>query len=423
MKRDAARLLHRKQIMRIAHVIDYLADSDGHAAVCLRLAAEQARRGHDCGIVTCRAPADVSRLQPPGVLLRVLASGHMPGPGGGMTWPQRGAVAAFLQEWRPTIIHLHGFWDCTILSAASAARRAGVPVVLSPHGVLAPWVLRRHRLFKRLVWHLHARRCLHDVAALHATSVSEADDIRGWGFQRPAVVMPLGVDLPASSPAAGAGTPASPRPAADARRIALFLSRLHPKKGLPLLLRAWAAVRPAGWRLVIAGPGSPHDIAVVQSLCEALHLTADVQLAGEVCGAARDRLYRTADLFVLPSYTENFGLVVAEALAYGLPVITTRGTPWSELVAQQCGWWVGAEETALGCALREATQLSDEGRRTMGARGRSWVRACFTWDVCASQVLSLYEQLGPKSAHSGRTMGVFPAGAACRAGTSSAKHP
>jgi len=392
------RLWRKKQAMRIVHLIDYLAASDGHAAVCLRLAAEQARRGHACTIVTCRMRRDdVAQLQPSGVALHVLDSRRMPFRGGRLMWPKRGAIAALFHDFRPDVIHLHGFWDCTILCAASAARRAGLPAVLSPHGVLAPWVLQRRRFLKRLVWGLHVRGCLRGLDALHAASASEADHLRDWGFRQPIAVIPPGVDLPASSPLAGAGAPDAQGQGADALRIALFLSRLHPLKGLPLLLRAWSAVRPAGWRLVIAGPGSAREIAELQALCATLNVTSDVQLVGEARGAARELLYRGADLFVLPSHTENFGLVVAEALACGLPVITTRGTPWSELVARECGWWVEAAVPAISGALREATQLPDEARRAMGARGRALVRERYTWDACVEKMLAMYGRLAPRS--------------------------
>ena len=369
--------------MRIAHVIDYLADSDGHAAVCLRLAEEQARRGHVCAIATCRAPPDAGRRMPPGVPLQVLPRG-------------RAAAVGFLREFHPDVLHLHGFWDLTILRAAQAARRARIPVVLSPHGVLAPWALRHRRFSKHLVWHAYARGCLRGIDALLATSGQEAADIRRGGFRQPVTTVPLGVDLPDLTPRAVPEQLADGT--ADARRIVLFLSRLHATKGLPLLVHAWAAVRPPGWRLVIAGPGNPREIDALQSLCAALGVTADVQLAGEVRGAGRDRLYRTAGLFVLPSHTENFGLVVAEALAHGLPVITTRGTPWSELVARQCGWWVEADVAALTRALREATQIPEETRQAMGARGRDLVRERYAWPACTDKLLALYEQVRHKSA-------------------------
>lgn len=362
--------------MRIAHIIDYLAESDGHAVVCLRLAAGQAEQGHVCAIGVCREPADRVRES--------LADGSWVSLADG-----RSAADAFLEEFRPDVIHLHAVWNATILHAARAAQRAGIPVVLSPHGVLAPWVLRRRWLAKRLVWWLYARACLRQVAALHALSEAEAEDLRRWGFGQPVATIPPGVDIPVL--AGEAGQPCCEP--ADNRHIALFLSRLHPKKGVPLLLRAWASARPPGWLLVIAGPGSAREMTELQDLCTRLGLRDEVRFAGEAQGATRERLYRSANLFVLPSYTENFGLVVTEALAHGLPVIATRGTPWQELVTQRCGWWVDADVTALAEALREATQLPAASRRAMGERGCELVQERYKWAECVSRMLALYAEI------------------------------
>jgi glycosyltransferase involved in cell wall biosynthesis len=373
--------------MRILHVIDYLAASDGHAAVCLRLAEEEARRGHVCAVATARAPADGACAAPPGVDLRHLPLRAPAASGWRRRLPGGGAVARLFREFRPDCVHLHGLWDLVVLAAARQARRAGVPAVLSPHGVLAPWVVRRRRLAKRLAWHLLVRPRLRGAAALLAASAQEAEDIRRWGWRRATPVIPFGADVP-DGPEAGAAAAAPPA----AVRTLLFLSRLHAKKGLPLLLQAWAAARPAGWRLLIAGPGSSQETAAVRAAISQLGLAADVQLAGEVRGAGREALYRGSDLFVLPSHTENFGLVVAEALAHGLPAIATHGTPWSELPARRCGWWVEADAAALARALREATALTGDERRAMGRRGRELVRERYTWSACADATLACYER-------------------------------
>lgn len=175
----------------------------------------------------------------------------------------------------------------------------------------------------------------------------------------------------------------------DGSRVALFLSRVHPKKGVVELVKAWALAAPAGWRLRIAGPDEGRHWAEVARLVSQLGLGSAVDYVGPVAGAHKAALYREADLFVLPTFSENFGLVVAEALAYGLPVITTRGAPWADLETYGCGWWIETGMEPLVPALRAAMALSNAERRAMGERGRVYVRR-YDWDVIAAETLALY---------------------------------
>lgn len=284
----------------------------------------------------------------------------------------------------PVVLHDHGLWLNTNHAAARVARRLGIPRVVSPRGMLDPWPLAHQRWKKRLAWWLYQRRDLRDAELVVATSPMEAGYIRRLLPGRPVAVVPNAVDLP----------PERPRPVReDDIRTALFLSRLHPKKGLVALLAAWARVRPAGWRLVIAGPDEDGYARTVARRIQALGLGRDVILRGPVAGVEKDALFRAADLFVLPSHAENFGMVVAEALAYGLPVITTRRTPWEDLPAHGCGWWVEDSPDALARALSEACAAADDGRREMGARGRRLVAERYHWDRVARRTLAVYRRV------------------------------
>ena len=219
---------------------------------------------------------------------------------------------------------------------------------------------------------------------MQATGSGGAQDIRAFVFRRPVATSPIGVDLPAE--------PAGPRGDRPPERTVLFLSRLHPRKGLADLVEAWARVPRTGWRLVVAGPDSNGQRALLEARCAAGRLD-DVSFPGEVLGEAREALYARADLFVLPSFSENFGLVVAEALARGVPVITTRGTPWQELETRRCGWWIDPGVAPLAEALQGAMALSDGARRDMGLRGRQLVSDAYTWERCVEQMLAWYASL------------------------------
>jgi glycosyltransferase involved in cell wall biosynthesis len=141
--------------------------------------------------------------------------------------------------------------------------------------------------------------------------------------------------------------------------------------------------------LKIAGPDDGGHLDSVMSLIQELGVSSCVEYVGVVDGAEKSALYRGADLFVLPTFSENFGLVIAEALSYGVPVITTRGTPWSALEEFACGWWVDIGVSPLISAIRAAVQLSDRERQAMGVRGRRYVER-YSWDGVAKQMACLY---------------------------------
>jgi len=161
----------------------------------------------------------------------------------------------------------------------------------------------------------------------------------------------------------------------------LFLGRFHPTKGLDTLLRAWAGVsrRFPSTQLLLAGYDDGGFRAQFQSLAESLGISPSVSFHGAVDGREREDLFSRSSLLVLPSPSENFGLVVPEALVRGIPVITTRGTPWSAVAAERCGWWVPATEEGIAGALTEALDAPSPDLRAMGDRGREFARAAFAW--------------------------------------------
>ena len=244
------------------------------------------------------------------------------------------------------LVHDHGLWLPTNHASARAAARASVPFVVSTRGMLTEWALRFNAGKKRAAWALYQRRDLQSARLFHATAEEEVEDIRRAGLRQPVALIPNGVELPDRAREAPTGTV----------RKALFLSRVHPKKGLINLVRAWAEVRPEGWELVLAGPDEGGHRAEVEHVIRALGLEG-VRWTGEVDDRAKWDLYYGADLFVLPTFSENFGIVVAEALAAGIPAITTTGAPWGVLEERGCGWWIDTGVEPLVAALREATAL------------------------------------------------------------------
>ncbi|HEU4950675.1 MAG TPA: glycosyltransferase, partial [Holophagaceae bacterium] len=185
-----------------------------------------------------------------------------------------------------------------------------------------------------------------------------------------------------------------PRPVPGPRRTLLYLGRLHPVKGIDRLLRAWArleAERP-DWDLRILGPDNGGHLAELQRLAAALGLRR-AAFGGPVYGAEKVQAYLAADLFVLPTHSENFGMTVAEALAAGTPAVVTRGAPWEGLVREGAGWWIDPGTEALEAALREATALAPARREAMGRAGRAWMARDFAWDAIGRRMAETYRWL------------------------------
>lgn len=171
------------------------------------------------------------------------------------------------------------------------------------------------------------------------------------------------------------------------------MGRIYPVKGLPMLIEAWARVRPHGWILQIAGPDEAGHRAEVEQVVRAAGLNEIISFLGPLEGQAKQSALFAADLFVLPTHSESFGMAIGEALAHGLPVLTTTCAPWSMLPEHGCGWWVEPSVDGITEGLRHATSLDSTTLQAMGAKGRELVAAQFGWERVAKQFVSTYENV------------------------------
>lgn len=255
------------------------------------------------------------------------------------------------------VVVIHGLWQYHVLAVARAARAAQVPLLVYPHGMLDPWALRQSRWLKLATWWALNRKVLHQAAAVCFTTEDERRLAapRLGGIRGAQVIVPLGVEGPPDSPAVLKAEFESAQPALAGRRVFLFLGRLHPKKGCDMLLDAFARWQATDdpqkvAHLRFAGPPhAPHFQKELEAQCHALGLKigADVSFAGSVAGRGKWRELAAAEVLVLPSHQENFGLVVAEALACEVPVLLSDKVNTAPAIAEHRAGLV-ADDTVAG---------------------------------------------------------------------------
>jgi glycosyltransferase involved in cell wall biosynthesis len=295
---------------------------------------------------------------------------------------------------RVDVLHDNGIWLRHNHRLARLAVERGIPRVVSTRGMLEPWAFNHKRWKKGIAWRLYQRRDLTLACCHHATSQREAQNLPELNLGVPVCMIPNGVDIPEFDPSF-AGAKAKQR-SSSGRKTALFLGRLYLVKGLPSLIEAWARVRPEAWFLRIAGPDEAGCRAQLEEAVSAAGLSEIVSFLGALDGQRKQSAFLDADLFILPTHSESFGMVIAEALAHGLPVLTTTGAPWPRLVEHDCGWWVEPTVEGMVAGLRTATSCDPDALHAMGMRGRAFVAAEFRWDRVARQFVSTYEELVAK---------------------------
>jgi glycosyltransferase involved in cell wall biosynthesis len=294
-------------------------------------------------------------------------------------------VRSRIENFKPDIIHDHGLWGQTNWSSTSIALRRKIPLVISTRGTLSPWALKYKGLRKRIAWKCFQQSILQAAGLLHSTSYKEAEDLRKLGLKTPIAVIPNALELPVEN--------LFPKiiSTSSSEKVALFLSRIHPVKGLLDLMQAWSAVRPPGWRMLVVGRDENGFLSEVQQVTNSLGLSDIVEFIGPVDSKKKWDYYRRANLFILPSYSENFGLVIAEALACGVPVITTTGTPWKEIKDWQCGWWIEPGVNTLTEVLTQATSMPFIDLCQMGQRGANLIKSKYQWDAAAMKMIQAYQ--------------------------------
>jgi len=379
--------------MRVIHVISGLdPEAGGTAAAAAGLAAAQAAAGLDVSMLatwtTPGALAAGEALKGKGITVRQVGPAKAPL----SRHPELAAATAEAVS-GADVVHIHALWEEVQHQAARAARRLGRPYVITPHGMLDPWSLSRGRWKKRLYLAWRLRRDLNRAAAIHYTAAAERDLAAPVGIRTRAVVEPNGVDLEEFRELPARGTFRSRYPQIGQRPMVLFLSRIHPKKGLDVLVPAFARCGCDEAALVIAGPDSDGYAETVRRSVSENALEARVVFTGMLRGADRVAALADADLFVLPSYQENFGIAVVESLAAGTPVvISDQVNIHAEISAAGVGGVVPVSADALA---RELNRWLKDGalRNRFAEKAPAFVRERYGWREIAGRWVMHYQEI------------------------------
>lgn len=292
----------------------------------------------------------------------------------------------YLKAENPQLVHINGIWNPQNYLFQEVAKSLKIKVIISPHGMLEPYILKRNSFKKRIAMLLYQKGALATTDYLLTTAKSELNNIRKLGFNQPAEIIPNGLDVSLISKKGASSSK-------NKFFNILFLSRVHPKKGIEILIEALSLLQNEEIKVIIAGEGEPAYITSLIKLSRTRKVEDKITFLGGVYGQEKWKLYDKANLFVLPTHSENFGIVIIEALAAGIPVITTKGTPWEELETYHCGWWIDLDIENLACAIKDAFNTPLKDLMRMGERGRQLVETKYDNRVVAREFLKLYNTI------------------------------
>lgn len=288
------------------------------------------------------------------------------------------------------IFHDNGIWLPSNNTICNFAIKNKVKLLISPHGMLEPWSLKYKKLKKSLAWNIYQKRNLRSADIIHACSEMEAENILKLNLKKPIAIIPNGIDQQIKNYIVNQVFYNGEKKDNYFFKNLLYIGRIHPKKGLiNLLLATKDLLIRENWRLTIAGfPELNHDI-ILNDFVKKNNLEDYVKILDPVSGKDLFDLYQSATYFILPSFSENFGLVVAEALNFGIPVIATKGTPWEILEKTNSGWWVQPKVQEIKKAINNAILLKESEYLIMSENAKK-LSENYNWEDISKRFLNLY---------------------------------
>jgi glycosyltransferase involved in cell wall biosynthesis len=309
------------------------------------------------------------------------------------------AVSSNLAQWlwnnikKYDLIHIHSIFSYSSTVAMSIARYYKIPYVVRPLGQLCQWSLKQNFLVKKIYLRMIGYDNINHAKAIHYTAEQEKQEVKSLSFDPQPCVIPLGIDIPDTISDAELHI-RDILGISDKAPLILFLSRIHPKKGLDYLIRSLANVSSQfSFHLIIAGDGKEEDKQVIDQLIDNFHLRERTHFVGFVQGETKNLLLQGSDLFALTSHSENFGIVVIEAMAAGLPLLLTRGVALAPIVEEnQLGYIADLNEDSIVKSLKiffENRLQKDE----ISQKNKKYVENNFSWDTISIKLISLYESI------------------------------
>lgn len=372
--------------MKVLHTISSLGIRSGGPTLCVwNLVKEISNRGIDINLLTFEPRPNDQLISNEDIITTVkspLESRY------GYSSFFKKALTVYKDS---DVIHANALWQYSSHCSARFSRKMNIPCVISTHGMLYPEALNKSYLVKKAGLVLFQRKDLNLATVIHATCIKEKDYIKELGFKSPVAVIPNSISTIQDGNA--------PKPINDKITVG-FVGRFVPIKNIEHLLHAWAITggNRTNCELLMIGDGDLKYVLSLKALASKLQIT-NIRFTGFLAGKDKDKALVQFSYLVLPSKSENFGMVVPEALTKEIPVIASKGTPWEELSTHHAGWWIDIGVEPLARALKEALSLPENERRLMGKNGRKLVEQKYSIDQVARQMITLYEWIlgkGPR---------------------------
>lgn len=296
-------------------------------------------------------------------------------------------VETYVREEAFDLIQVQSIWDPRYHKLVKIAQKLHIPYIITPRGMLEPWSLSQKKWKKKLAMMLYQRKDLQKAACIFTTAEMEAQHVRDLGVKVPVSVIPNGIETDEY---------VCRTSMEDVKKQILFLSRVHVKKGIELLIEAFKKLRDDSlefrdWSLLIVGNGDPDYIKSLEFKVKSLEIEDSIKVLPPVFGKDKIELYQSSTIFCLPSYSENFGMVIAEAMSCGVPVITTTNCPWEILNETNTGWCIDLSVDNLEKTLRQAMMMDSVALYEMGQRGSKMINENFNYRSVARKTKRLYE--------------------------------
>ena len=285
------------------------------------------------------------------------------------------------------IIHSHQLWRMPNIYPLLIKKSKDIKIIISPRGTLSKDALNiskyKKYIFKKI---FQQNKMLLNCDVFHATSIKEKNEIRLLGYKQPIAIIPNGVNIPSKKKI---------NFKSKNNTKFLYLGRIHPIKGIDLLIETWADIELKNRNCSLEICGYYEDVQYYNHLKDAIKKLGlkNIFFSNKVSGLEKEKKYLENDVFILPSKSENFGLVIAEAMSYGLPVITSNQTPWSIIKKNNYGWVTSLNKKEISSAISSAINLTPESLKKMGGAGRVHIKDNFSWDVLSKSYIAFYEWL------------------------------